>query len=117
KPYVWDGPYASYRDSSRARHDAGLCADVRAAWMEGGDRIIVRSCEIVGYATGFLYDDHLPASEPEGRGEKYRHIPFQWDAEKSRVALSADCVVPSKGKFWIRLQAKSDFIDIELGIR
>jgi hypothetical protein len=85
--------------------------------MEGGDRIIIRSCEIVGYATGFLYDDHLPASEPEGRGEKYRHIPFQWNAQKSRVALSADCVVPSKGKFWIRLRAKLDFIDIELGTR
>jgi hypothetical protein len=85
--------------------------------MKGGERLIIRSCEIVGYDSGFLYDDHLPASEPEGRGKTYQHIPFHWDTQRSKEALSADCSVPHRGRFWLRLQAKSDFIDIELGVR
>ena len=44
RPYVWSGPYAEWR--AAARHDPGLCADLRAPWMAPGERLIVRACEI-----------------------------------------------------------------------
>jgi hypothetical protein len=31
--------------------------------------------------------------------------------------LSADCVVPNKAKFWLRLQGQEDVVDVELGVR
>ena len=117
KPYQWSGAYAQMRDGLKARHDAGLCAEVRATWMAEGDRLILRSSEIVGYEKGYFYDDHLPTYDPEGRGKGYQHISFQWDTPKRTDALSADCVVPGKGKFWLRLQAQGDYVDVELGLR
>ena len=45
-------------------HDAGLCAEARAGWMPEGERLILRTSEIVGYEGGYLYDDHFPAEEP-----------------------------------------------------
>lgn len=115
KPYLWEGPYAEFRNHG-AKHDAGLCADVRAAWMAPEERIIVRSSEIVGYDTAFLYDDHLPPAEPEGRGKDYQSILFQWNDERADNTLSADCRVPGKGRFWLRLRPDRDYVDIELGI-
>ena len=40
KPYCWEGPYAEMRASTGSYHDVGLCAKVRADWMELGERII-----------------------------------------------------------------------------
>lgn len=117
KPYTWEGPYAQFRTATKARHDPRLCADVRAPWMHPGSRIIIRSCEIVGYDTGFLYDDHYPPSEPNGRGKNYHHIPFTWNVPGLEGGLGADCVVPRKGKFWLRLLPEQDSVDIHLGVR
>src|SRR4051812_30985039 len=83
RPYAWSGPYAQYRDANRATHDAGLCAELRASWMKDGERIILRTSEVVGYPDGFLYDDHLPASEADGRGKGYTHRPFRWQLQTS----------------------------------
>ena len=71
RPYTWAGPYAEMRAAHRAVHDPGLCADVRAAWMAPGERLIVRSSEIIADPAAFLYDDHLPPAEPEDRGGRY----------------------------------------------
>ena len=117
RPYKWEGPYAEYRTANRAPHDWRLCADVRAPWMGPADRLIIRSCEIVGYEQGFLYDDHFPPSEPRGRGKDYHHIPFEWDTRNVPAAVSANCLVPEKGRFWLELRANRDFVDINLGVR
>jgi len=117
-PYVWDRSYANIRSERGCQHDAGLCASARAPWMDGSDRIILRSSEIVGYEGGYFYDDHLPGpAEPEGRGKEYKHIPFQWDSAGAPEALKVNCDVPGKGMFRISLEAREDFIDIELGLR
>jgi hypothetical protein len=116
KPYKWEGPYAEYRNNG-ALHDWRLCAEVKAPWPGPCERIILRTCEVVGYETGFLYDDHFPPSEPNGRGKDYHHIPFEWKVEEPHAALSADCPVPGKGKFWLRLRAQRDYVDIHLGVR
>lgn len=116
RPYIWAGPYAEMR-SSLYKHDPGLCAEVRASWMAKGERIIIRSSEIVGYDGGYLYDDHIPVLDLEGRGKDYQHIPFQFNAEKAPDALSANCVVPGKGQFQVELIAGEDFVDIELIVR
>jgi hypothetical protein len=117
KPYSWEGPYAEYRTSSHARHDPGLCAEARAPWMAHGERLILRTSEVVGYPGGFLYDDHLPASEPQGRGKGYRHIPFTWKPQASPGRLEADCAVPGKGRFRIAMQGERDSIALELAVR
>jgi hypothetical protein len=58
--------------------------------MAKEERLIIRSSEVVGYETGFLYDDHFPPSEPGGRGKNYHHIPFQWKKPQDDRSLSAD---------------------------
>ena len=117
RPYRWTGDYAKWRQEGNAVHDAGLCADVRAAWMAPDERIIIRSCEVVGYPEAFLYDDHLPPAEPEGRGKHYQHTSFQWDTTNAPEQLSADCIVEGKGRFTPVLRAKADYIDINLSVR
>jgi hypothetical protein len=117
KPYAWEGPYSQMRSQHRSKHDWRLCADVRAPWMAKGERLIIRSSEIVGYEDGFLYDDHFPVSEPDGRGRDYHHIPFQWKQPENDRVLSADCLAPGKGKFSLALSAQEDFLDIRLGLR
>ncbi len=117
QPYRWAGAYAQWRDGGAAPHDPGLCADVRAPWMADDERIIIRACEIIGYPEGFLYDDHLPPAEPEGRGKDYRHIAFQWDADQAPAMLAADCPVPGKGWFGLKLRGGADFVDVELSLR
>ena len=46
------------RTSTGSYHDVGLCAEVRADWMKEGERIILRSSEIVGWPESYFYDDH-----------------------------------------------------------
>ena len=116
KPYEWEGPYAGHRVRQNAAHDWRLCADVRAGWMGPCERIILRTSEIVGHETGFLYDDHFPPSEPQGRGKNYRHIPFTWQVKPDKELFS-DCPVPGVGGFSIRLTARGDVLDIHLTIR
>ncbi len=76
RPYSWEGPYAEMRASMGYYHDVGLCAEVRADWMEVGERLIIRSSEIVGYPESYFYDDHLRPTDPEGRGKGYSHRSF-----------------------------------------
>lgn len=116
-PYEWAGPYAEMRSADGWRHDAGLCADIRADWMPAGERIILRSSEIVGYGGAFLYDDHLPPCERNGRGKHYEHIPFQWNAGAAPQRLTAACEAPGKGAFSLDLTAADDGIDVELTVR
>lgn len=116
KPYAWEGPYSEMRNKG-AKHDWRLCAELRAPWMVKGERLIIRSSEVVGYETGFLYDDHFPPSEPEGRGKNYRHLPFQWKEPHDDHALSANASVPGKGSFSLVLSAREDYLDIRLGLR
>lgn len=116
KPYRWAGPYSEMRNQG-AKHDWRLCAEVRAPWMAQGERLIIRSSEVVGYETGFLYDDHFPPSEPDGRGKDYHHIPFQWKQPRNDRVLAADCVVPGKGRFSLNLSAQEDCLDIGLAVR
>lgn len=117
KPYKWEGPYAGYRAQQNALHDWRLCADVRANWLGPCERIILRTSEIIGHETGFLYDDHFPPSEPQGRGKDYHHIPFEWQTVKAGEELFTDCTVPKVGGFSIRLTAREDFLDIRLSVR
>jgi len=116
KPYTWEGPYSEMRNNG-AKHDWRLCAEVRAPWMTQGERLIVRSSEVVGYETGFLYDDHFPPSEPEGRGKHYHHIPFRWKEPRDNRSLSANCLVPNKGEFSLAMSAREDYLDIVLSLR
>jgi len=105
------------RSADRADHDPGLCADIRADWMPDGERIILRSSEIVGYRQAFLYDDHFPPCEPESRGKDYEHIPFQWNASAAPQRLTAACEAPGKGAFSLDLAADDDGVDVELTVR
>ena len=116
RPYAWEGPYADMRSSANIPHDAGLCADIRAEWMEPGGRIILRSSEIVGYEDAYLYDDHFPPCEPEGRGKGYEHISFRWNAQRAPRALSAACDVAGRGSFSLDLVAEADAINITLAV-
>ena len=116
QPYFWRGSYAEMR-SRFCAHDDGLCADLRAPWMSEGERLILRSSEIVGFDSGYFYDDHFPTHEPDGRGREYRHIPFTWNADKAPDELSADCVAPDTGRFGIKLATQEEFLDIELTIQ
>ena len=116
-PYKWEGPYAEYRTRQKALHDWRLCADLRTNWLGHCERLILRTSEIIGYETGFLYDDHFPPSEPEGRGKNYRHIPFEWKVVRPGKELFAECAVPQKGRFSIRLTARADCVDIHLTVR
>jgi hypothetical protein len=117
KPYRWEGPYAEYRSANHARHDPGLCAEARAPWMQSGERLILRTSEVVGYPGGFLYDDHLPVSEPGGRGRGYRRIPFTWKPQASPGRLEAVCAVSGRGRFRIAMQGERDSIALELAVR
>lgn len=115
RPYQWQGAYAQWR--ATAPHDPGLCADVRAAWMLPDERLIIRSCEMIGYPQGYLYDDHYPPAEPESRGKNYKHISFPWDTREVPDELSAECLVPGKGRFTVLLRCEDDFVDIQLSLR
>ena len=117
KPYQWQGAYAAYRTRNHAQHDWRLCVDVRASWFGPCERLILRTSEIIGHETGFLYDDHFPPSEAEGRGKNYQHIPFEWNVATPNHELFAECAVPKVGGFSIRLTTRDDFIDIDLAIR
>lgn len=116
-PYKWKGPYADHRTREKAFHDWRLCADLRTSWLGPCERLILRTSEIIGYEKGFLYDDHFPPSEPDGRGKDYRHIPFEWKVVRPGKELFADCLVPEKGRFSIRLTARADCVDIHLTVR
>jgi hypothetical protein len=113
--YQWSGPYSEWRRG--AEHDHRLCADVRAAWMAPGERLILRTCEIIGNPHEYLYDDHYPPAEPETRGKDYRHIPFTWDASEAPNRLTADCLVEGKGRFTLDLESVDDYLDIRLSVR
>jgi hypothetical protein len=117
EPYQWEGPYAEYRTRQKALHDWRLCTAVKAAWFRPCERIILRTSEIIGHETGFLYDDHFPPSEPNGRGKSYRHIPFEWQVRHAGRELSSAGKVPSVGEFSIRLTAHDDYVDIALSVR
>lgn len=117
RPYEWKGPYAEYRTQQHAHHDWRLCADVRANWFGPCERLILRTSEVIGDEHSFLYDDHFPPSEPEGRGKDYKHIPFEWQITTPGEELFANCVVPNLGTFSIRMTAHEDFLDIQLSIR
>jgi hypothetical protein len=117
RPYLWEGPYSQHREKYATKHDTGLCIDLRAPWFPKGERLILRTSEIVGFDTGYFYDDHFPTQEQNGRGKGYRHIPFQFDWSKAPRVVSADCVVPGKGEFRLKLAARSDYVDLTLSIR
>jgi hypothetical protein len=117
KPYVWKGPYAEMRQTYACAHDPGLCADLRATWMKDGDRLILRTSEIVGFPEGFFYDDHFPTQQLDTRGKEYQHIPFGWDLEKAPDELSTSCTVKGKGWFGLTLTSRDDYVDIELAVR
>ena len=114
-PYQWQGPYAQWR--SDALHDPSLCADLRAPWMPPGERIIVRSCEMIGEPTSFLYDDHTPPAEAATRGKNYVHTSFQWDTSSAPRQLSADCTVPDRARFALTLRGETDYVDIHLTLQ
>src|SRR5437773_3219110 len=114
RQYVWEGPYAQWR--AGAAHDPGLCADARAQWMSPGERLILRSCEMIGDPGFFLYDDHTPPAEPQTRGAGYKHVPFRWDARRAPTELSVDADVPNRARFGVLLAACQDYIDIQLRI-
>jgi len=117
RPYIWDGPYAEMRPKGATPHDPGLCADARAPWMADGDRLILRTSEIIGYDTGYFYDDHFPTQELNTRGKTYRHLPFGWNVSNTPDKLEASCKVPGKGWFGLRLTSREDAIDIEMTVR
>ena len=117
RPYLWEGPYALMRDRRRARHDEGLCADVRTHWMAPDERIIIRSSEIIGYPEAYLYDDHFPPFDADGRGRDYRHNRFTWKIDGPPRELSASCPVTGKGEFTIGLTAEDDAVGVHLEIR
>lgn len=68
------------RTSTGSYHDVGLCAEVRADWMKEGERIILRSSEIVGWPESYFYDDHKRPTDPGGRGQGYSHRSFKLDS-------------------------------------
>ena len=117
RPYHWKGIYAQYRDGGGAYHDPALCADIRAAWMPHGERLILRCCEIIGVPDSYVYDDHSPPAEPETRGKHYQHNAFQWDTSSVPQQITAHCEVPGKAQFDVGLSATDDGVDIHLGIR
>ena len=117
RPYTWEGPYAEMRASTGSYHDVGLCAEVRADWMKDGERIILRSSEIVGYPESYFYDDHKRPSELGGRGQGYSHRSFQWDNGQAPDRLSVDCDIEGKGGFTLSLRCEQDVLAIELGVR
>ena len=114
QPYAWSGPYANWRLD--APHDAGLCAEVRMNWMPPGERLILRCCEIVGYPQGYLYDDHIPPADLEGRGKHYQHTAFQWDVSEAPGKLSARCEIHGLEGFSVELVAANDGIEINLSV-
>jgi len=115
--YAWQGAYARMRSAHHADHDSGLCCTVDAPWMGAGEQLIIRSSEIVGYPEAYLYDDHLPPAEPDGRGKSYHHTPFRWDSAGAPARLYADCPIEGQGRFSLELQAQEDFVDIRLSLR
>ncbi|MAV34531.1 MAG: hypothetical protein CMJ59_03650 [Planctomycetaceae bacterium] len=118
RPYRWTkSPYTEHREAHATPHDDGLCVDLRAPWFEKGERLILRTSEIVGFDNGYLYDDHFPTQEQNGRGKDYQHIRFHWNTQGAPHELSASCQVPDKGRFRLRLVARSDYVDISLTVR
>jgi hypothetical protein len=117
RPYRWGGPYAEMRAKYACPHDDGLCAEVRVPWLPKGERLILRAAEIVGFDSGYFYDDHFPTQELQGRGKDYKHLAFRWDTANAPRELSAACAVPGKGEFRLRLAAEEDLVDIELALR
>jgi hypothetical protein len=117
RPYIWDGPYSEMRPKGATPHDPGLCADARAPWMAEGDRLILRTSEIIGYDTGYFYDDHFPTQELDTRGKTYRHLPFGWNVSNTPDKLEASCKVPGKGWFGLTMTSHEDTIDIEMAVR
>ena len=117
RAYKWGGPYAEHRSKYACPHDDGLCVDVRVPWLEKGERLILRTSEIVGYDAAYFYDDHFPTQEQDGRGRGYKHTAFEWNTQKTPDELSASCKLPGKGQFSIRLKAAADYIDINMKIR
>jgi len=115
RPYKWEGSYARWRTD--APHDPGLCADVRGGWLGADERLILRTCEVLGHPQRLLYDDHFPPTEQSGRGKNYRHVPFTWDSDRSHQILSADCPIADFGGFGLQLAANADSIDIHLRIK
>jgi hypothetical protein len=116
-PYKWEGLYANFRTKQKALHDWRLCAELKTGWLGPCQRLILRTSEVIGYETGYFYDDHFPPSEPQGRGKAYQHIPFEWRVVRPGLELFANCVVPQKGRFSIRLTANLDCVDIHLAVR
>jgi len=116
RPYSWGGPYAEMRAKYACPHDDGLCAELLVPWMNEGERIILRSSEIVGFDTGYFYDDHFPTQEQNGRGKEYEHISFKWNTDKAPQELSAVCKVPGKGEFRLRLTTGEDVVDIDMTV-
>lgn len=51
RPYKWNGPYARWR--ADAPHDPGLCADLRGGWLGADERLILRTCEVMGHPHAF----------------------------------------------------------------
>ena len=117
RPYKWGGVYAEHRKEYACPHDDGLCVDVRVPWLKEGERLILRTSEIVGHDAAYFYDDHFPTQEQNGRGRGYKHTSFQWNTDKAPDELSADCKLPGQGRFALKLKAAADHIDIELTIR
>jgi len=117
RPYEWTGPYSEMREKYATRHDTGLCIDLRAPWMADGERLILRTSEIVGYDAGYLYDDHFPVQEQDGRGKSYRHIPFKFRPGTSPGSFVAVCRIPDKGYFRLSLTPKKDHVDIDFTVR
>ncbi len=81
------------------------------------ERIIIRACEIVGFSEAYLYDDHLPPFDSEGRGKAYVHQRFDWNGTRSATCLSADCTVSGVGYFGVALTAFEDTVDVHLRVR
>ena len=117
RPYAWEGAYSIARTFGNSPHDDGLCAEVRAPWMQEGERLILRTSEIVGYDKGFLYDDHFPPTNVQGREKGYEHNQFRFDTDNAPDQLSANCIVPGKGRFQLELTVHEDTIDIDLTVR
>jgi hypothetical protein len=102
------------------RHDDGLCAEVRTPWMAPDERLIINTCELVGYpesgiGQAKLYHDYI-GQDRRDKGH-YVHKSFQWNTSRVPQQLSADCNVEGKGRFTLSLRGEKDFVDIRLSVR
>jgi hypothetical protein len=115
-PYGGGTRYAKMREDAGNDHEYGLCAEVRASFMDPDDRIIIRSSEIVGYENGYFYDDHIPTYDLEGRGRNYKHTSHGWNKDRMPGILCAECRC-GPGDFYLELKADNDHIDIDLSVK